>query len=249
MQNPFIWHDLMTTDVESAKTFYSKVVGWNYGLQPPEYHTIEVQGAAIGGIMAMPPDATGMPPFWAGYVYVPNVDAACAQVQKLGGKICREAWDIPGIIRMAVVADPTGATFNIMQPLGQGEMTSPPNGSMGTIGWNELHAGELDAAWNFYSQMFGWTKGTTMNMGPMGDYQLFQIAGQDIGGMMKKQSQMPMPMWLYYISVDGIDAAATRIADAEGKVLMGPHQVPGGQWIVMALDPQGGNFALLSATK
>jgi hypothetical protein len=46
--------------------------------------------------------------------------------------------------------------------------------------------------------------------------------------------------------VDGIDAAVERINANGGKVLMGPHQVPGGSWIVQALDPQGAHFALVS---
>ena len=88
-----------------------------------------------------------------------------------------------------------------------------------------------------------------MPMGEMGDYLLFQIDSKDVGGMMKRQDPLPMPMWLYYFNVDGIDAAVERITKAGGKVTMGPHQVPGGQWIVSASDPQGGNFNLLSATK
>lgn len=67
--------------------------------------------------------------------------------------------------------------------------------------------------------------------------------------MMKRQPMLPAPMWLYYFMVDGIDAAIARITGQGGKVVMGPHQVPGGQWIVSAMDPQGGNFQLLSATK
>lgn len=62
MQNPFVWHDLMTTDVEAAKRFYASVVGWSYALLPPDYHQAEVDGTAIGGIMAVPAEAQGMPP-------------------------------------------------------------------------------------------------------------------------------------------------------------------------------------------
>jgi uncharacterized protein len=86
-------------------------------------------------------------------------------------------------------------------------------------------------------------------MGPMGDYVLFQIDGQDIGGMMKKQEMLPMPLWLYYFNVNGIDSAVERITKAGGKIAVGPMEVPGGQWTVSAFDPQGGNFQLLSSTK
>jgi predicted enzyme related to lactoylglutathione lyase len=249
MQNPFVWHDLCTTDVEAAKAFYAAVVGWTFTPQPPAYSVANVGGLGMGGIMAMPPDVKGMPPFWAGYIYTPDVDETCDKAVQLGGTICREPWDIPGVIRMAVLADPTGATFNIMQPLVQEDRPMPTAGAPGTVGWNELHAGDLDTAWAFYAKLFGWSKGVTMDMGLAGQYQLFQINGKDAGGMMKRQPMLPAPMWLYYFMVDGIDAAIARITGQGGKVVMGPHQVPGGQWIVSAMDPQGGNFQLLSATK
>lgn len=249
MQNPFIWHDLMTSDVEAAKKFYGAVVGWTFDAQMPDYHVAQANGVGMGGIMATPPELVKMPPFWSGYIYVADVDAACAKIKKLGGKIHREPWDVPAVARMAIVGDPTGANFNIMQPFPREGGDLPSSSAMGAVGWNEAHVGELDVAWNFYAEMFGWTKGIVMAMGAMGDYVLFQIDGKDIGGMMKKQEMLPTPMWLYYFNVDGIDAAVTRITKAGGKIAMGPHQVPGGNWIVMGFDPQGGGFNLLSATK
>jgi uncharacterized protein len=249
MQNPFIWHDLMTPDVAAAKKFYGDVVGWNFSHQMPAYEVANVGKAGVAGIMETPAELKGMPPFWAGYIFTPDVDAACAQVKKLGGKIHREPWDVPGMLRMAIVADPTDASFNIMQPFSTEQREMAKEDAVGTVAWNELHAGELDAAWQFYSAMFGWTKGEVMPMGDMGDYMLFQIDGKDVGGMMKRQEMLPRPMWLYYFKVNGIDAAVARINKGGGKIAMGPHQVPGGQWIVSAFDPQGASFQLISQSK
>ena len=117
MQNPFVWHDLMTTDVEGAKAFYQKVIGWHFSSQGPGYHVTLVGEHGVGGIMEIPEHLKGMPPFWYGYVYTPDVDAACKQVIECGGKVLRQPWDIEETIRMAVIADPDGAVVNIMQPL------------------------------------------------------------------------------------------------------------------------------------
>jgi uncharacterized protein len=249
MQNPFIWHDLMTTDVEAAQKFYAEVVGWTFSAQMPGYDVAEANGVGMGGVMPTPDHIKGMPPFWSGYIHVTDVDAACEKINKLGGAIKRKPWDVPDVARLAVAADPTGAMFNIMAPTPREAGNLLPSSAMGAVGWNEAHVGDLDAAWNFYSQMFGWTKGAVYPMGPMGDYVLFQIDGQDIGGMMKKQEMLPMPLWLYYFNVNGIDAAVEHITKAGGKIAMGPMEVPGGQWTVSAFDPQGGNFQLLSSTK
>ena len=249
MQNPFIWHDLMTSDVEAAKKFYGAVVGWTFTNQMPGYTVTNVDGAGMGGIMETPPDMKNMPPVWTGYVYTPDVDASCKEAIKLGGKIYKSAWDVPEVGRMAVIGDPTGAGLMVMQPFPTEQRPMPKLGAVGTVGWNELHAGDLNTAWDFYSKVFGWTKGATHDMGPMGNYILFQIDGKDVGGMMKKMDVTPMPVWNYYFIVEGIDAAATRITKAGGKIVMGPHQVPGDQWIVAGQDQQGAFFHLLSDTK
>lgn len=85
-------------------------------------------------------------------------------------------------------------------------------------------------------------------MGPMGIYQIFAtpdaaeppLPDQTIGGMMTKLPEVPHPFWLYYFNTTSIDAAIERVAKAGGKVIHGPQQVPGGVWIIMGMDPQGG---------
>jgi uncharacterized protein len=249
-QNPFMWFELMTPDVGAAKAFYEKITGWTYNDQPPAYTVCNVNGVGMGGIMDMPEQLRGMPPFWSGYVHTPNVDRACQSIKRRGGTIHREPWDIPGVIRMAVVADPAGAVFNLMQPLMDGPMPPIPPGTPGMVGWHELHTASPAAAWKFYSKLFGWSKGAVYDMGPeVGPYQLAQIGGKDMAGIMRKMPQMPMSYWVYYFYVDGIEAATSRITAGGGKIMFGPMEVPGGQWVVNAQDPQGCHFSLLSNTK
>jgi uncharacterized protein len=249
MQNPFIWHDLMTSDAEAAKKFYGAVVGWTFTNQMPTYSVASANGVGVGGVMDTPAEMKGMPSVWTGYVYTPDVDATCKEVIKLGGKIYKEAWDIPNVGRLAVIGDPTGSGLMIMQPFPTQERDMPKPGALGTVGWNELHAGDLNIAWDFYSKLFGWTKGGDHDMGPKGNYRVYQIDGKDAGGMMKKMDTMPMPTWVYYFVVDGMDRAVVRIAKVGGKIAFGPMEVPGGQWTVHGVDPQGARFSLLSNTK
>ena len=97
----------------------------------------------------------------------------------------------------------------------------------GYIGWHELHGGDPEKSFAFYSGLFGWTKGEALDMGAMGTYQIFSTKGQQSGGMMKKMEQEPAPHWLYYITVDAIDAAQERVKSAGGQVINGPHA---GSW-------------------
>ena len=246
----FGWYELMTTDTAAAGAFYSKVVGWTtkkMGDDPIPYSVFEKDGMGIAGLMDLPKDAGPMPA-WIGYVHVPDVDAYAKRVEEEGGKILRPPTDVPQMLRFCVVTDPQGAPFVLFtsDPSMPSNPARPPKLSDGTIGWHELMAGDLESGFAFYSKMFGWTKGETHDMGPMGVYQMFNIDGETAGGMMTKPKEVPSPFWNYYFMVDSCKAAVERLTAAGGKVCMGPHQVPGGSWIVQASDPQGGMFCLNS---
>ena len=170
------------------------------------------------------------------------------KVKQKGGKIYRAPDNIPGIGRFAIVADPQGAAFALFK--GEGEAPpAPPRGTPGQAGWRELYANDHVAALDFYGELFGWTKADHVDMGDMGIYQLFAKGGEPIGGMMNKMPQMPAPYWTYYFNVEGADAAAARVKAAGGQVLMEPMEVPGGDWIVNGLDPQGAAFNLVAPKK
>ena len=86
-----------------------------------------------------------------------------------------------------------------------------------------------------------------IDLGPMGRYQLFTAGGDPIGGMMTKPPEIPEPFWSYYFRVDSIGAALERLKAAGARVINGPMEVPGGSWIVQAVDPQGAAFSLVGA--
>ena len=113
----FSWCELMTTDPAAATAFYSQLFGrkieaMNMGMP---YNVVKVGAAAIGGIMGMPPGAPpGMPPTWLPYVTVADVDALVEKVASLGGKVHMPPTDIPSVGRFAVIADPQGASINVI---------------------------------------------------------------------------------------------------------------------------------------
>jgi len=243
----FIWFDLMTTDPAKAVEFYTSVVGWGTtqweGSAP--YTMWTSASVPIGGVMQLPPEA-GAPPHWLAYISSSDVDATAQQAESLGGKVLVAPNDVPTVGRFAVLSDPQGAVFIIAKGLAAGPMPQLPVGAPGTIGWRELFASDWEKDFIFYQKLFGWTKAEAHDMGEQGIYQLFAAGDAAIGGMMNRPAAMPQSWWNYYINVDGIDAARTRLEKAGGKVVMGPMEVPGGQWIVQAQDPQGGFFALVA---
>ena len=78
-----------------------------------EYRVLQVDGRGVAGLMGT---QEGEPPNWLTTFSVAAADEAAAQVRELGGNVIAEPFDIPSIGRFAVVQDPTGAVFGILEP-------------------------------------------------------------------------------------------------------------------------------------
>ena len=112
----FSWNELMTTDVDGAKAFYSEMFNWKLqDLDMDEPYTIgNINEEGVAGIMPIPPGNAGMPPMWGAYITVDDVDKSVQQAVTLGGKIFMEPRDIPELGRFAVIADPQGAVISMI---------------------------------------------------------------------------------------------------------------------------------------
>jgi hypothetical protein len=252
--NFFFWYDVMTTDTVAATKFYADVVGWvPQDSGSPGYTALTVNGVGTAGLMDVPEDAArmGARPCWMGYILVDDVAVMCDAIKAEGGKILKGPITIDGIITFAVAGDPQGGGFMIAKPIPAKPVDWPAPGTPGTMGWHELMATDWEAVWPFYEKLFGWKKATTMDMGPMGKYQLFTAGGPEVGAMMTRtpDNPAPVPYWNYYIFVPSVTAAVATITGGGGKMLFGPMEVPGGQWVLQALDPQGALFCLVSPGK
>ncbi len=243
-----VWSELMTTDVTGAEAFYDKVVGWTsepFGNSPTPYIQFKRGGGVgVAGLMERPADMK-MPPFWSMYIGVPDLNEAVAHVKRLGGSEMSGVIDVPTVGRMQMLKDPQGACFYVIQPEPSGNPTAG-DPQVGDASWLELMTTDAPAAMTFYRELFGWQPGDAMDMGPAGKYQMFNRGSRTIGGMMNKppeMAQMP-PMWGLYFSVPDINAAVDRIKANGGRILNGPMEVPGGDQIVTATDPQGAAFSL-----
>ena len=250
LPHAFVWYELMTTNMDAAEAFYGAVVGWSpQSIPQPDmrYTVMKAGDRMVAGVMALPADAceAGARPGWVGYVGTDDADASTRKLREAGGMVHREPADIPDIGRFSVVADPQGAMFMLFQPMG-GDNSPAPAMTPGHIGWHELYAAAWPSAFDFYAGQFGWTKAEAIDLGPMGTYQLFAAGSEAIGGMMTKPDAIPAPVWLYYFNVEAIDAAAARVTAGGGQVINGPHEVPGGAWIIQCIDPQGAMFALVA---
>ena len=184
-------------------------------------------GDMVAGLMVMPPDAGAMPPFWMIYFAVDDADKAAADVKAAGGAVHREPADIPGTGRFAVLGDPQGAGFGILQP-------EPMAGGSAGNAFDQQKAGprQLERADDhrpggrlpLLFRPLRLAEVHAVDMGEMGTYQVFSHDGTDIGGMMGLGNS-PAPAWLPYFGTNGVDR---RDGADQGRRRQGRARADGG---------------------
>lgn len=247
----FVWYELGSADARAAQAFYAALIGWGsatWGGDPGGYPMFTVDGAAVGGFHQLSPEAVagGCPNAWLAYVGVEDVDATLARAVALGASVHVPARDLPGIGRMAVFQDPQGAMLALFSAEDDCGPEGPEMTTLGAIGWHELSTTDLEAAWTFYRELFGWQVARDMDMGPeYGTYRIFQSRGDTRGGVFAAPHGAPVG-WLLYFRVADMQAALARAETLGARLLHGPIPVPGGEQVAQFVDPQGAAFALLA---
>ena len=257
------WVDLAQDDPEAAAAFYSGLFGWDVedGMPPDapgHYFTATIGGRLVAGVGSRPdalPPGTG----WTTYVWVDDADAAVARARELGGSVVMPAMDVFDAGRMALLADPEGATFGVWQAArhrGAQAVNEP-----GTWNFSGLHSGDPEAALAFYGGLFGWEGGPpdvdsggaallrrpgygehleTLQPGIVqGMRDMGAPAGfADAVGWIVPLEDGAEPHWDVTFAVADADAAAATAADLGGTVLVPPTDMP---WVRMTVirDPQG----------
>lgn len=256
----FIWYELMTPSPEGAKAFYDAVVGWSlstgHGDNNDYGFITRGDGGMNGGVLRLSADMAehGARPCWLGYIYVDDVDAAAAAIAGDGGHLLMPARDVEMAGRIAMMSDPQGAPFYIMTP------TPPPDSGKTEsdvfsvteaqhVRWNELATSDPDGAIGFYTRHFGWGQEGAMDMGEMGSYRFIQRGDVGLGAVMALMPGMPGSMWSFYIGVDDIDRAHAAVSANGGTVTNGPMEIPGGEYAMNGIDPQGAAFGLVGPKK
>jgi predicted enzyme related to lactoylglutathione lyase len=239
------WVDLQTSDQAAAKEFYAGVFGWTYDDQPmpqgPAYSMAVLGGNPVAAIAPQSPElaAAGAPPMWNTYLAVDSVDDTVAKVEAAGGKVAMAPFDVMDAGRMAFIIDPAGAAVALWQAskhIGAALVNEP-----GTVTWNELVTTDPGAI-AFYEHVLGVTT-SKMDMGA-GEYTLFEVGGQMVGGATAPQMPGVPNHWHVYFAVADADATAAKVTELGGTIIAEPVDTPVGR-IAVASDPQGAVFSVI----
>jgi predicted enzyme related to lactoylglutathione lyase len=126
MPNTLVWNELQTRDLEAAKSFFNAVFGWTVAADDTGYVTIFESGRRHAGMFQMGEQMAEIPPNWAVYFFVENVETAVSKVSELGGNVLMPITPAEDIGKFAVAQDPAGAVFTIMEFNGP---VDPPPGA------------------------------------------------------------------------------------------------------------------------
>ena len=196
---------------------------------------------------------------WNTYVWVEDADETAAKVRAAGGSVLVGPGEVGEAGRMAVVADPSGASFSLWQPgrhRGAAVVNEP-----GSLNFNHLNTRDTEGAREFYGAVFGWELLDAGGAGPMwalpayGDFLEQRSPGlreriadmgapprfeEVVAGFLPLTDDQP-PHWSVTFAVDDADAIASRAAELGGRVVVPPFDGP---WVRMAVlaDPAGATF-------
>ena len=249
----FCWFELGTTDQKAAKKFYTSLFGWSVVDSPmgPDdfYSMFKLAGRDAGAAYTMRKEqrAQGVPPHWMIYISVDSADQAVAKAAQAGGTVLSPAFDVMEVGRMAVLQDPTGATFSVWQP--KSHAGTSIGGTDNTFCWADLSTPDPERAAKFYSDLFGWQM---MKDEKDSSGYLHIKSGEDfIGGIPPATHRNPNapPHWLLYFQVGDVESATAKAGELGAKVLMPVRKMENvGTWSIVA-DPQGAVFALFKSAR
>ena len=238
------WIDLQTSDLAKGVEFYTGLFGWEHtdlGEEAGHYGFFLKGGKMVAGVG--PRMQESAPVAWNTYICVDDADATVAAATAAGGTVVAPVMDVMTAGRLAFFLDPTGGACGIWQP--KDHKGSELANEADTWGWSELDTRDVGKAREFYGKVFGWT---AQDFPEMGGYVVFKNKDKDIGGCMTMPDMVPKEVgafWMTYFNVADADAKAKRIKELGGTVMVEPQDIPTIGRFAVAMDGQGGSFAII----
>ena len=246
-----VWRDLLTNTPAASRRFYGELFGWEFE-QPrlfvgvgsgDSYMLIRHNGKLIGGMVDT--NALGKTENisqWITTISVADIDAAVDRVAGAGGKIVNPPESIGDRGRMAVIEDPTGALFAMIQTNEGDPADSDPvqNGWL----WDELWTSDVGRATRFYRDVLGFEYTDHEIETADRDYRVLKYADKPRAGVLENPFRNERPVWVNYIRVEDPSAVTARVGELGGRVLVEAQARPIGGEAAFIAGPSGAGVAL-----
>lgn len=239
----FVWFEHLSHDPKKAQAFYAEALGWTArGFQMGEgtYDMIYAGDKMLGGYSAPADDE---PAHWMSFVSVEDVDEVVKRAVEGGGKVITGPYEVPGIARRAIIADPQGAVVSLFSSYAD----DPPDAyaaKQGEFFWNELCTTDPEKAVAFYEKVIGYTH-ESMDATDGGKYRVLSLGGVGRGGVSGRLDQGAAPHWMPYVYADDPDQTIARAKELGGVAVVEPTDIPDiGRFSVLR-DPTGAVLAVM----
>jgi len=243
-----IFVELVTPDLAVAERFYAGLFGWTFHdteTGATHYADASLNGRSVAGLIHRDlPAGDHRQPAWLSFIAVRDVDAASKVALARGAKVLHEPRVVPDRGRQAILADPQGAVFAVLDS----SSGDPPDvlASPGEWIWSSLITSDPETAAGFYQTIF--------------DYEVFDLpADEGTQHLMltsdnyarASANSLPAnrpnahPHWLNFVRVEDTVQMASKVVALGGRVLVEPRVDRQGGKIAVVADPAGAPFGLL----
>ncbi len=233
----FVWHDLVTSDVATTKTFYGQLLNWTFE-QRGRYTIIKLNNKRIGGIINIQPKLTERHAArWIASLSVPDVDQAASVILTNGGIVHKGPENIGDRGRVALVSDPQGAQFSLIYTK-NGDPNDGPIAE-GSWLWHELWTNNpIDSA-SFYKKLAGYSA-----IEKLDSYWILKAGEKWRAGIRNLFNKALEQRWVPVIKVNDVKAISTLAKQLGGRVIIEPENPDFVDQVALLADPSGALFMI-----
>jgi len=246
-----VWHDLLTNTPAESRDFYSELFGWEFespGIDlgfggESSYMLIRYNGALIGGMIDT--NALGKRDNvsqWVTMMSVDDIQSAAAAITEHGGKILTAPTELKSRGMLAIVEDPTGAVFALIQTRNSDPVDHEPE--YNDFFWDELWTSDVELAGDFYQSVIGYEREDHPIEGSGRSYHVLKKDDQPRAGIMANPFAGERPVWVNYIRVEDPAAITTRVESLGGQILVDTQPRDIGGEVAFIAGPSGAGIAL-----
>jgi len=242
MKSNFIWCDLSTFDIKTARDFYQKVFHWKYQETKNEtineaYHMAYLGNDAISAIFVMPEflQKLNMPSFWMSYISVENIDGIVKDAKNHGAIIEIKPMSFDGNSKIALIRDPSGAGFTVYEGK---DLKGKYESGHGRMVWNVLHVNDITLVKSFYEEVFGFI--IQPNSESNFRYDIFNASNELIAhaDVISDDIKGDKQYWVPIFEVDDIDIFSKDVKSMGGTIVFRDDLY---EYAIFA-DTQGASF-------
>ncbi|UGY94074.1 VOC family protein [Streptomyces gobiensis] len=244
------WVSLMVHNLATSQDFYRELFGWEFHAGPQQlgpYCRALLNGREVAGLGEIHHAGRQLPIAWLPYVATDGADETCALIHDCCGTVGVGPLDAEDAGRLAIAADPAGASFGIWQAAKH--IGAKISGVPGAPVWNELVTYESSAVGKFYSAVFGYELEPIVSTDI--DYLMLHLHGRPVAGIHGVGNSVPRdrgPHWVTYFAVSDVDAASHQVTELGGHVVREPRESPYGR-LTHVVDPEGALFAMIQMSE